>query len=192
MTFEIRKVLVHSCFDKESDTPLMPKGCRCRTWKSTTEAAKLVESGIYRYVLAFEKTVQTEEICPNCSNDKNLKKTCIQCDKTGTVLVTSKYPVLGEDIILASEVSKENIKTVKVKRAPTLEKAHIQRAVISGNVHEQMRIEEYGETGFLLLGSLGAEVRNRKTGEIIVKGHPEPKDDIKTGTGRRFDYGRSL
>jgi hypothetical protein len=189
---EIRKILVHSCFDRESDTPLMPKGCKCRRWRTADEAARLVQSGTYRYILASEKTVETEETCPTCSNDKNLKKNCAGCNRTGKILVTSKYPVLGEDIILASESGKENTKTVKVKRAPTIEKAHIQRGYLSGSTHEQMRIEDYGESGFMLLGNLGAEVRNRKTGEIIVPGHPEPEDNEKTGSGRRFDYGRSL
>jgi hypothetical protein len=189
---EIRKVLVHSCFDKKSDIPLTPKDCRCRRWKSADEAAKLVRDGTYRYIVVSGKSVQIEETCPICSDDKNSKKNCIGCNRTGKVLVTADYPVLGEDIILASESGKENTKTVKIKKAPTLEKAHIQRAYISGVAHEQMRIEEYGESGFMLLGSLGAEVRNRKTGKIIVKGHPEPEDNEATATGRRFDYGRSL
>jgi len=179
---QIQKVLVHSCFQKgkgtEKDTPLSPHKCRCRQRISVSEAAAFVASGLAQYVVVSEKIVRTEEACPTCSGDENLRKFCTGCNKTGNVTVQNVYQVRGEDIIFISLDGKKNTKTTQVKKSPTIEKAHIERAYINNNVHEQARIEIYGTMYKEFLHSL------------IVG--PEPPDDLKAGTGRRYDYGRNV
>jgi hypothetical protein len=189
---EVRKVKVHTCFDKENENPLSPVKCRCRQYMSASEASILVSRGNYQYVQIGKKELKTVEVCPTCSNDENLKKYCTGCGKTGSVEVVREYPVYGEDIIFVSSDGKKNPKTTQVKKSPTIEKAHIERAWLSNNVPEQARIEAYGGTILEALAGLGAEIRDSKTGEIISKGRPEPEDNLEAGTGRRYDYGRSV
>jgi hypothetical protein len=57
--------------------------------------------------------------------------------------------------------------------------------------HEaQERINIYGDSIQLGFATYGASLR-RGT-EILFEGKKEPEDDLKTHTGRRYDYGRSV
>lgn len=192
---ETKQVKVHSCFQVkkglEKDTPLSPKKCRCRQYMSVIEAATFVGRGLAQYVVTGEKSTETEEVCSICAGVDNLKKVCTACGKTGVIKSKKVFDIRGEDIIFISLDGTKNPKTTQVKKSPTLEKAHMQRAA-EGNREEQARIEVYGATAREFLASLGAEIRNPDTGEVLVPGKPEPADDIKTWTGRTYDYGRGV
>jgi hypothetical protein len=202
---EIRKVLAHTCFQRkkgfEEDTPLSPKKCRCRQYVTVEEARVEVERGLAQYTTVF-KPSRAEEDCPVCGALDPLKKTCVCCGGIGKVYVTRQIPVLGDDIIrTVSPDGKRSLKTTQVKKSPTIEKAHIERANVSDNKEEQERIEAYGESIAWNLESLGARLRQVTLGKVgkikeVVKvlseGTPEPKNDEKKHTGRRYDFGRAL
>jgi hypothetical protein len=174
---EIRKVLVHSCFQKKKKV-LSPTKCRCRQYLSVMEAASLVNQGLAQYVIASEKIVESDEVCNVCAGIDNLKKTCTVCGGTGSVKHSKVFVIRGEDIIYISLDGKKNAKTTKVKKSPTIEKAHIERAYVDGNITDQSRIESYG-------------VSNKEFLISLISGF-EPEDDASKGTGRRYDYGRKL
>jgi hypothetical protein len=179
----VKKVLAHTCFQHNKgfvkDTPLSPKKCRCRAYITAAEAASEVALGLAQYVILVNEIIEIEDTCDICSADDTLKKTCLNCNHTG--VVKHKIPVVirGEDIIRSiSPDGKRNLKTTQVKRSPTIEKAHIERAYVNGNRAEQMRIEEYGILTRAYLSSL-------------ISGY-EPFDDPIKGVGREYDWGRSF
>lgn len=177
---EIRKVIAHSCFQKGKgflkDQPLSPRKCNCRQRVSVQEAAVEVSLGLAQYVVATTRAVEVEETCDLCT--EALRKTCKKCLGTGLIKVQKEVEVRGQDIIRTVSLDgKKNILTTQVKRSPTIERAHIERA-IEGNQAEQLRIELYGASCKDFIKSL-------------ISGS-EPEDNPKTGTGRKFDYGRSV
>jgi hypothetical protein len=180
---QIKKVLAHTCFQLgrglAKDQPLSPKKCRCRQYVSVTEAAAEVALGLAQYVVAVEKVITTEEVCRVCANLDPYKKSCVACSGSGITVHKNVELVRGEDIIrTVSADGKDNVTTSKVKKSPTIEKAHIERAYINNLQAEQLRIEAYG--------ALNADSIN-----ALITGY-EPEDDLKTHTGRRYDYGRAL
>jgi hypothetical protein len=90
------------------------------------------------------------------------------------------------------------------------------RSVLQSYVFEDnyaaARIEDYGQMSQIVLQDFGAELKDGRTGEVVVPGRPEPVDERKsyppgsitfsdgtknktwwhTAEGRRFDYGRAL
>lgn len=180
---EIKKVLAHTCFQTgkglAKDAPLSPKKCRCRQFVSVAEADVEIKLGLAQHVVISEKTVEIAEACPICTADDVLMKFCDMCGNTGLVNVKKVVAVLGPDIIrTVSEDGTTNTLTTQVKKSPTIEKAHIERAYVDGNEAEQFRIELYGISGKEFIQSL-------------VVGD-EPEDDQRNGTGRTFDYGRTV
>jgi hypothetical protein len=180
---EIKKVLAHTCFQRgkglAKDAPLSPKKCRCRQYVSVAEAEAEIKLGLAQHVVASEKTVEYSEACPICTADEVLIKFCDMCKNTGLVKVKRIVPILGADIIrTVSHDGKKNTLTTQVKKSPTIEKAHIERAYVDGNEIEQLRIEIYG-------ASIKDFIQSLVVGE-------EPVDDPRTGTGRTFDYGRTV
>lgn len=180
---EIKKVLAHTCFQRgkglAKDAPLSPKKCRCRQFVSVAEAETEIKLGLAQHVVASEKTVEIAEACPICTADEALMKYCDMCKNTGLVMVKRVIPILGADIIRTVSLDgKTNTLTTQVKKSPTIEKAHIERSYVDGNEMEQFRIELYG-----------ASVKDFIQSLIVGD---EPADDQKTGTGRTYDYGRSL
>ena len=187
---EIQKVLVHYCFQRkkglEKDTPLSPKKCRCRQFVTVAEAEIFIKEGMAQHVVLLEKPYETDELCSTCMGDEKLKKTCTHCKMTGQVRVTKFVKILGPDIIFISQDGRRNTKTTQVKKSPTIERAHIERAYCHGDKkhelkraqEERARIEIYGEL-------------NREFFHSLTVGF-EPPDDPRTGTGRKFDYGRSI
>lgn len=178
---QVQKVKVHHCFQVkkgfERDTPLSPDKCKCRQFISVQRAAAEVEHGLAQYVVVMEKHGETEETCNICGGLDDLKKTCQACGKTGVITIPKVYLSIGEDIVYISLDGKQNSKTTQVKKSPTIEKAHIERAYVNGNQMEQARIELYGL-------SIADFMRS------LISGF-EPPDDLKTHTGRKYDYGRN-
>lgn len=179
---EIKKVLAHTCFQTgkgfAKDTPLSPKKCRCRQFVSASEAATEVALGLAQYVIASEKIVEIDEACPICTADEALVKFCQACKNTGLVKVSRTVIILGTDIIRTVSLDgNRNTLTTQVKKSPTIEKAHIERAYVDGNKVEQLRIEAYGASARDFINDLIVGL--------------EPEDDRKKGTGRTYDYGRT-
>src|SRR5579859_2238264 len=94
---EIKKVLEHTCFQK--DHPLSPINCRCRRYISTVQAAKLINEGSAQFVIKSYKNFPVEEICSVCNGQDKLKQSCSFCKSIGKVTLNKTIPVYGEDII---------------------------------------------------------------------------------------------
>jgi len=209
---EIKKVLAHSCFQRgkgfERDTPLSPKKCRCRQRITPEEAAKEVELGTARYVLAVDKLVETDQDCPICGG-ADFKKSCVWCKGTGTITAGTHIEINGSDIIRTVSLDgKRNITTTKVKKAPTIESGHIYRALGIKGGGQQAARERWDEYHLL---TLKERIRLLVDGLVTTEQfdaawqiwldnielpfpltlRTEPKDDLKTMTGRRYDYGRT-
>lgn len=178
---DIKKVLAHTCFQigkgLAKDTPLSPKKCRCRQFVTATAAAAEVELGTAQYVVVIDKIIEVEDTCSICANIDNLKRSCQACGGTGVAKTNRVFVVRGEDIIrTVSEDGRTKTVTTQVKKSPTIEKAHIERAV-EGNLEEQARIEAYGASNKDFLMSL-------------ISG-TEPENNPVTRTGRDYDWGRA-
>jgi hypothetical protein len=146
---------------------------------SATEAATEVALGLAQYVIASEKIVEVQEACPICTANEVLMKFCQVCGNTGLITVNRIVTILGKDIIrTVSADGKRNTLTTQVKKSPTIEKAHIERAYVDCNKVEQLRIEVYGETA-------------REFIQSLIVGF-EPEDDERTFSGRNYDYGRTV
>lgn len=202
------KVKLHTCFRK--DEPLSPKKCRCRKYVTVEEALKLITTGTAQFIIKKYVEVLSEEICFVCGGDEKLAKNCSFCLKTGKVNVLKKIPVFGEDIISSvQDAGKKKVNAIKKKtpRSPTIESKHIHRGLgLIGNGQDaaRNRWDEYElltlkERIRLLVSANTEEFETAwKAWEIDTsKPFPlplrqEPKDDIKTGSGRFFDFGRPV
>lgn len=206
---EIKKILEHTCFQK--DNPLSPIGCRCRKFVSTVQAAKLISEGSAQFVIKSYKALKTEELCLVCGDLDKLRDTCSLCGKTGKIWITRKLPVYGDDIITTVGTrGKRSANTIKKKtpRSPTVESNHILRAigaVGNGQDAARERIEQYEmltlkeRVKLLVVGFdlLKFEQAWRDWELDVQQKFPlelrrEPVDDIEAKTGRRYDYGRSI
>ncbi len=178
---EIKKVLAHTCFKRKKGdgylAALSPKKCSCRRYITVAKAEEEVRIGAAQYVVIGYKEVETEATCPICFNT-SLKKICDSCEHTGLIKTKKPEPIYGQDVIRTVGPDGRNILTTKVKKAPTIEAGHILRAYVNARRESQLRIEEYGRLSKELISSL-------------ISGF-EPADDLKTGTGRRYDYGRPI
>lgn len=136
------------------------------------EAEILIKDGEAVYTVVERKLKPFETTCPLCNGDKDVKN-CAQCAGAGTIVRQIKIDINGEDIVAITVA-------LKTPRTPTIESDHIERAYLGGYGAEAAakRIEAYGESNRELINSL-------------IVGY-EPADDPKTGTGRRYDYGRSV
>lgn len=206
---DIKKVLEHTCFQKEH--PLSPVRCRCRKYISTVRAAKLISEGAAQFIITGYKDLSIEEVCPVCAGQDKLKRSCSFCKQTGIILVTKRLPVYGEDIITTvGEKNKRqtNITAKKTPRSPTIESGHILRsigALGSGAEAASKRRDEYEmltlkeRIRLLVLNPDLETFENLWRLWILDTDQPfpmelrsEPVDDAKTGLGRRYDYGRSV
>jgi hypothetical protein len=211
---EIKKILVHTCFQHRkgmgADTPLSPKKCRCRQYISVADAAKEVSLGIAQYVRTVDKIVQADQDCLICGGVDKLKKACQWCKGTGIVRAGVHIKVDGEDIIrTVSTDGKRNTLTDKVKKAPTIESNHILRGlgILAGNQDASRdRWDEYElltlkeRIRLLVKNQISSDEFDNQWRSWLTdteKPFPlplrsEPKDDLQTGTGRRYDYGRPV
>lgn len=211
---EIKQVLVHTCFQHKKgigpDTPLSPKKCRCRQYINASEAAREVAQGIAQYVRTLDKIIEADQDCLICGGLDPFKKACQWCKGTGIVRAGLHIKIDGEDIIRTVSLDgRRNVTTSKVKKAPTIESNHILRGlgIIAGS--QDASRERWDEYELLTLKErirlLVKTVTNsqdfddawREWMTDINKSFPlelrsEPKDDLKTATGRRYDYGRPV
>lgn len=179
----------------EKREPHKPR-CRCRRMVDYKLADEMVKRGEAKwFVVSRERGVQ-EKVCGHCGglNDEN----CQVCKGTNKMQVPATWDTYTADIVLINHRTKSN--RVSTSKAPTVESEHMERAYagaltkpMKGKSREWIgeegreareRIEEYG----LLILEARIYVGPNKTFAIGV----EPPDDPKTGTGRRYDFGRSL
>jgi len=178
-----------------------PYKCDCRGLISWQEADQRVKWGEALWVVASRELVKIEEICKQCRDIEEYKKTCDLCKGAGKLVVTRPLKKYNDDIVLIAHRTKSN--RVSTPRVPTIEDEHIYRAYLDGNREAQERIEEYG---LLVLEARAfpgpRECRHRPEFTCTRCGIPkgekeyviglEPNDNRKTGTGRRFDWGRAV
>src|SRR5579884_706067 len=207
-------VLVHTCFQHkkgfEKDTPASPEKCRCRKRISSEKAAEEVKLGLAKYT-EVKKTIEKIVVCLNCCLDgKSFKKSCKNCLGTGRVIVKEFTKIFGPDIIRTiSRDGKRNITTVKVKKSPTIEAKHILRALGlygGGQNAARERWDEYNLLTKKCFVQLLTDYINVKEFDRIwaewIKSPDEtpfplslrlePKNDLTTMVGRKYDYGRSV
>lgn len=134
--------------------------------------------GAAQYVVIAVKIEKSTTLCLICNQIPQFQKGCLGCGGKGVLDIKKRFPVYGHDIIRNVNEEGQRNTTTKVKKSPTIEKAHMERAYVDGRQDEQLRIEEYGAI-------------TRDFIKSLISGY-EPADDQKTGTGRRYDYGRSI
>jgi hypothetical protein len=147
------------------------------------KADQLRADGDAANVIISRKTIDVEVECPICEGNERMIKSCRLCNKTGIATIKKDIDEHGEDIYMRP--------VLKTPRTATIEANHIDYAYVKGDKDAAKRIELYHELDQLALVKLGAQLRT-SNGEILFEGTPEPKDDPKTGTGRTFDYGRTI
>jgi hypothetical protein len=124
--------------------------------------------------------------------------------------VPAVWDTYDDNIVLINHRTKTN--KVSTPRVATIESEHIERAYVDGVKEAAERIEEYGQLIQWVLQEKGAEMKDSKTKQIIIKGKPEPlnvrvtyppgtiifKDGstnrswYSTVDGPDFDFGRAL
>lgn len=187
---ENTQVRLHTCDQVNGDglriEGLVDEKCRCRKFVSLVEAAQLILDGAALSIIVSAEPIEEKKRCHICEGLDTLIKTCDNCKRTGFVTETRLDIRRGEDIYMRP-----------VKRTPrtaTIEAKHIGYAY---NDEKQGgpasdRIEEYNYLDTKMLVELGAELRDQRTGEVIIEGTPEPENNPKIGQGRRWDYGRAI
>lgn len=185
---------VHHCIAQikvaeELSEPPAPK-CRCKKFVGITEATLMVKNGEASWIVLTRRTAPILEVCDLCHADPTMLY-CANCGGLGQVLGTEVIEDLGTDIVLVSrkpadkkEKKRSSALAAKTPRVATIESEHIVLAYLLNKREAQQRIEEYGR---LILDARSFQGKAR-TPMIGV----EPVDDLKTGTGRRYDYGRTV
>lgn len=184
----VQTVRVHTCIQRIEG--YIEKKCRCRRFIPKSEAEIMTQIGDAEYTIESLKVSERKIDCSFCGGIKPFVKSCGVCNGQGNFSFKETFVVRGADIYMTS--------AMKTPRTPTIEKNHILRQfqqdrTKNGFISEaKERMHVYGVLNKLVLGELGAELRDSKTGEIILDGRPEPEDNAKTGTGREYDWGRSI
>jgi hypothetical protein len=179
---EIKKVRVHTCNQKQEG--YIERKCRCRKFVTPEEAVELIDDGIAAYVILAYRTIEIKEICPICVNTASLKRSCSFCNTIGEISKKKIHIDYGEDIYMRP--------VLKTPRTATIEEEHIEYAYIKRDRDAIKRIDLYHGLNQAALVELGASIINSITGEIVFQGTIEPEDNLKKGTGRKYDYGRSI
>lgn len=203
---ETKKVRKHTCFQNgPGQDPLSPKNCNCRKYIAVTEAAVLVKESEAQYVVA--RYAEVSDICPICNGEEKLTKLCSNCKNTGKII--RKEPVYGEDIIVSVGQRSQRIIKKKTPRSPTIEQGHIYRALDDPDSdRSQAARSRWDEVELLTLKErikllvVDCDVETFESNWRVWEQDPsqpfplafryEPSDNSVTGTGRRYDYGRSV
>ena len=203
---ETKKVRKHTCFQNGlGQDPLNPKNCNCRKYVTTTEAALLVKESEAQYVVT--RYAEVSDACPVCDGQDILKNSCIRCEKTGKII--RKEPVYGEDIIVSVGIKQQKIIKKKTPRSPTIEQGHIYRALDDpGSSRSDNARARWDEVELLTLKErikLLVVNYDLQLFEIAWRAweadpsqpfplelRTEPSNNKQSGTGRRYDYGRSV
>jgi len=171
-------VIYHQCFIEsriaagKRPPPLIrnKKRCTCRQEVTPEEAKELIQDGEAVWIVIHRERKPFQITCTLCRGDKEVKN-CAECRGKGVLERYYTIDSYGDDIVAISIA-------LRTPRTPTVESEHIFRAYVDGYLPSQKRIEEYGR--------LNAEF----TRSLIVG--EEPPDDPKTGTGRKYDFGRPI
>jgi len=178
-------VRVHTCNQRSEG--YIERKCRCRKFVSHEKATELMDDGYAKHIITLRKWIEVQIACPMCNGQDQFKRSCGMCGKSGVALVPKLYEEYGEDIYMRP--------FLKTPRTATIEEEHIEYAYVKGDKDALKRIELYNELTLEALINLGAALIRRtqpgKNSRTILSGRPEPEDDPKTGTGCRYDYGRS-
>lgn len=185
---------VHHCNDqiKVAEDRMEPpaKKCRCRKYVSLRVATQMVKDGEASWVVLARKYVPIMEVCSLCKSDPEVKG-CANCEGRGKVPGTEVIETEGEDIVLVSrlpadkrEKKRSSALAAKTPRVATIEEEHIELAYVYGVKEAAERIEEYGRL------ILDARMYAGKARTVMIG--VEPENDPKTGTGRDYDYGRTV
>ena len=162
------------------------KKCRCRQRITEEEANKMLDEDRARRVVTKRWYEPIDIACKLCKGDPEVKR-CARCFGVGTEKVNATREEYGNAIVAVSaqSVDKEDkyrpAQALKTPRVATIEKKHIYRAYLSkgkDGQEDKERIEAYG---LMIL----------ETQASLISGY-EPEDDIRTRSGRRFDYGRAI
>jgi len=178
--------------DRKSASLALSK-CGCRKMVSRVDATQMVQNGFAQWVVLDRRPIAQDEICHVCGGG-DTKQSCQNCQGFG--IVSKVFYIdscTAEHIVLVNapckdEKGREIFSPVSSKQTPrvaTIEQAHIERSYVYGNETERKRIELYG---FL---TLMARVMFGKD-KTIVPVKLEPPDDEEKGTGRRYDWGRTI
>jgi hypothetical protein len=188
-------VRVHTCKQIDGEglrmEGLVTEKCRCRKFVSLAQAAEYILDGVALSVVLSVEPIEEKKICRICENDDRLKKSCDNCGKAGYVSETRLDVRRGEDIYMRP--------VKKTPRTATIEAKHIGYAFDTvspgsedGPNRAKKRIDNYHVLDRIMLVELGAELVDKATGEVLIEGTPEPPDDPKTATGRKYDWGRAI
>jgi hypothetical protein len=185
---------VHSCHGQEAvvlqeQEPPAEK-CNCRQIIAIYKATRLVKEGAAKWIVASRSRGVRDVVCDLCNGNKEIVN-CAQCGGDGIMEESYVEDIPGTDIVYTSadpvdeeERKKRKWLAPKTPRVATIESEHIERAYVYENKEAQERIEEYG----MLI--LDARTYVGKDRHMVIG--VEPADDPKTGTGRNYDYGRSI
>ena len=179
---EIKKVRVHTCNQKSEG--FIEGKCRCRKFVSHEKASELIDNGTAASIIVSFKRIEVKRVCPICNGLDNFKRRCHLCSSTGLVSEPEILYTYGEDIYMRP--------FLETPRTATIEEEHIEYAYIKGDRDAIKRIDLYNGLNKVALAQLGAAIIDKRTGEVLFEGTPEPKDDPKKGEGRTHDYGRSI
>lgn len=175
---------VHSCPSQEfiavgKEEPPAKK-CTCRKGVTIKRATEMVQAGQAHWVV-LKRTWKTQtEVCHICQGKPEKVVNCMNCRGLGEVGKNVEFPIYGNDIVLVSSTAGDTYRpalAMKTPRVATLEAPHIVRAFVLGYEEDQIRVEEYGLMTLQARIDMGIKV--------------EPKDDEKTRTGRKYDYGKA-
>jgi hypothetical protein len=124
---KFRPVLVHSCFDQSLGEP-RPASCRCRYRIAVEEAKQYVADGRADWIIVDWR---------------------------------NGFPVEGSNLVWGARPTNDEleVRSAYAKQTPrvqTIEKAHIERAYISGRKEDIARIEDWGRLQIQLWAGLMA------------------------------------
>jgi hypothetical protein len=179
-----------------------PQRCRCKKYVDLKLAERFVAAGEALQIVTKRTRRPADVPCRLCHGNPEIKN-CAHCRGKGTENVIRIDEEFGIDIVLA--IAK------RTPRVAVVEEEHILRAYVPSWVREIVasvergtqakkyiddsvspqearaaadRIEAYGELVTDAMFYIGKD----KISMIV----PEPEDNRELGTGRRYDFGRTI
>lgn len=189
-------MLLHQCLYQMRvllgiNTPDPYRRCSCRQYLSDDAGEGLVDEGLAQCIINSTDVIEEIVPCRLCGADPSVKN-CAACKGLGTTIKAHRVHKRGTDLV--ANLAKQT------PRAQTIEKAHVERSFdgkTKRSKEERARMEVYNELTLAVRVELGAELA-RGTSRydpfkvVLIEGNPEPEDNPKLGSGRRYDYGRAI
>jgi hypothetical protein len=187
---------VHTCVFQEQvamnkQQPNPARTCRCRKLIEYKDANDWVKWGDALWVVTKWEGGSEERVCNLCKAEGDFRS-CDNCKGTGKTQVGIFWATYNGDIVLVNHRTKSN--RISTPKTPTIEKGHIERFILFKGQDDkvakeaQERIEEYGRMNQLNLQSLGAELRDLKTRELLIAGIPESENSVKSYPPGTFTF----